>query len=105
MPAEPVGILLGANPRRDEVPLEVTAAVYGLPLDEVQAVARHYGFARDALGYFLDTFTDPPLRLDAGDVHFWYADADPATHTVTRAFCDEGDFTDDDDLPLPDAVV
>jgi hypothetical protein len=59
-----------------EPSLEATAALYGLPVEEVLAVARHMGFPRDAEGYFLDESTDSPLRLDADEVHGWYVRTD-----------------------------
>jgi hypothetical protein len=50
-----------------------------LPLDEVQAVARHMGLRRDAEGYFLDDSTDPPLRLTAEEVNGWHTYMDEKT--------------------------
>jgi hypothetical protein len=65
--------------KNTEPPLETTALLYDLPLDEVEAVARHMGFPRDAEGYFLDESTRPPLRLTADEVQGWYTSTDRKT--------------------------
>jgi hypothetical protein len=98
--------------RTDPPPVEVTAAAYGLPLEDVERVIRALRWPRGGEGYFLDTtFGEPAERIEDWEtVHFWYrqgrqAAANRGEGTDVGKVTRGGYYSSPDQIPQPASII